>query len=248
MRWPALATLGVAAYAVFLAATLPAAVVVERMRPEGGLRLEDAQGTFWNGSARGVIFTARPPVTIERLHWRFAPAQLLAGRFAFDVTSTDAALRGKVRLARGFDALRAELIDVKAQASVVPALVPLAAPWRPQGTLSLQGGHLQWDGREELRGDAIVQWDNASLSLPDPRLLGSYRVVLRGEGGPMRATLTTLNGALQLRGEGTVAPNAVRVQGEARAQGANADAMQPVLDLLGPRRPDGSRELVLRWP
>ena len=248
MRWPAIAALGAAAYAVFLVATMPASFVVAKMPRNEGVALDEARGTFWNGSARATILASRPPVTLDRLAWRFAPSQLLAGRFAFDVEATDPRVSGRVRLSRGLDGRRADGIDVRADAALASAVLPLVAPWRPAGTVTVKGSRLDWDERDTVRGDAILEWQAASIALPGPRALGSYRVELKGDGGPMRATLTTLGGALALRGEGTVAPNALSFQGEARGQGPQAESVAPVLDLIGPRRPDGSRAFTLRLP
>ena len=34
--------------------------------------------------------------------------------------------------------------------------------------------------------------------------------------------------------------------GEARGEGANAAALEPLLNLMGPRRPDGARSIEVR--
>lgn len=246
MRPVALAALGVAAYGVFLVATMPAAFAIAHAARADGLVLEDVSGTVWNGSARATLSQARPPVTLDRLAWRFAPAALLRARLGYDVTSTDPRLQGTLRLTHGFDGIAAEDVKLRAQAALASAAMPLAAAWRPAGDITLTAPRLAWNGRDEVRGEATAEWRGATLSLPDAKALGSYRAVLKGDGGPARITLTTLDGALALRGEGTLAPPAFTFNGEARAQGPQADAVAPVLDLLGPRRADGSREIAVR--
>ena len=41
-------------------------------------------------------------------------------------------------------------------------------------------------------------------------------------------------------------PGAITFSGEARGQGANAAALEPLLNLMGPRRPDGARSIEVR--
>jgi general secretion pathway protein N len=59
-------------------------------------------------------------------------------------------------------------------------------------------------------------------------------------------TLATLDGALRLAGTGTFTPpGALVFAGDARADGPSAAALEPLLNLLGPRRADGAR--TLEW-
>lgn len=246
MRPLALAALGIAAYGAFLVATLPASFAIAHGTPNDALVLEDVAGTVWHGSARATLARSRPAVTLDRLAWRFAPAALLRARLGFDVTSTDPRLQGTMRLTHGFDGFAAERVQVQAQAALASTLLPLVAPWRPTGTMTLAAPRLAWNGRDEIRGDATLEWRGATVSLPDAKALGTYRATLHGEGGPARVTLATVEGALALRGEGTLAPPAFTFNGDARGEGPQAESVAPVLDLLGPRRADGSRELALR--
>jgi hypothetical protein len=56
-----------------------------------------------------------------------------------------------------------------------------------------------------------------------------------------------VDGPLRVTGQGDIAfPSRITFNGEARAQGTAASALDPLLDLLGPRRPDGARTLAWR--
>ena len=63
----------------------------------------------------------------------------------------------------------------------------------------------------------------------------------------MELKVTTLEGPLRITGQGTLAsPARLAFSGEARAEGDAAKALEPLLDLLGARRPDGARALEWR--
>jgi hypothetical protein len=56
-------------------------------------------------------------------------------------------------------------------------------------------------------------------------------------------TLATIDGVLRLAAEGTWSAGHLALNGDARATGPDAAALEPVLDLLGPRRADGAHAL-----
>jgi len=59
--------------------------------------------------------------------------------------------------------------------------------------------------------------------------------------------VTTIKGPLRVTGSGTASPSSgFTFKGEARGEGEAAKALEPLLDLMGPRRPDGARALELR--
>jgi len=52
---------------------------------------------------------------------------------------------------------------------------------------------------------------------------------------------------LKVSGQGTFTPpSKLSVSGEARGEGPNAKQLDALLDLMGPRRPDGARALEIR--
>src|SRR5215831_7319004 len=109
MRVRTLAILGIAAYAVFLVAMLPASVVARWIAMPGVLELADARGTLWSGSARAVAGNAQ----LDSLRWRFQPARLAAARLAFIVDAYGSGLEGHGHIARGFGALEVRDLTVR---------------------------------------------------------------------------------------------------------------------------------------
>lgn len=248
MRAASLAALGIAAYAVVLAATVPASVLVARLHPRPEVELTDVRGTIWRGSSHVRLRLPTGAVELDTVRWRFAPSQLLAARVAFDVDAAGRGLVAQGRLARGLAGFEARDVTARGDAAILALAAPLLGTWRPQGEVTVAAPQLAWDERE-LRGQARAEWRGAMLSLPDPRALGTYVAQLRGDGGPAKVTLTTTDGSVRLSGEGTFTPpSRFALRGEARAEGPNAEAVAPILDLLGPRRADGARTIDWRTP
>jgi general secretion pathway protein N len=247
MRAAALAALGVAAYAAFLVGTVPARVVAPRIEAATGGRvaLHDAEGTAWDGSARAVIATPGGRLALDRLEWRFKPARLLAARVAFDVSASAPTLIATLEAARSPTRWEFAGVDAAAGAEALIAAVPWISAWRPEGRVALTSPALATDGTD-LHGEARIEWRGAAVGLSEVNPLGTYRVDVAGRGPLADLVLATVDGPLRLSGKGTLTlPTRLEFSGEARAQGANAAALEPLMNLLGPRRPDGAR--ALRW-
>ena len=248
MRLPALAVLGAAAYAAFLAATVPATWVAAKLQEEsrGRLQLLDAGGTLWHGTAKAVLDLSGAPGTIDRIEWRFRPERLAAGRLAFDVQAAAPGLEARAEIGRSPAAWQARDVMARADATTASALLPWIARFRPEGSLHVASPAFSWDDRA-ARGELRLEWRAASMSLSAIRPLGTYRAEVRAEGGPAKFTLTTLDGPLRIAGQGTLtAPSRLEFAGDARAEGPDAKSLEPLLELLGPRRADGTRALLWR--
>ena len=248
MRGPALLALLALAYGIFLLWEMPASFVASRLEREsrGALRLAEARGTLWRGQARARLMTPAGEMPIEQLQWSLNAASLAAGRLGFTLHANDPGLKATGELARGPDAWQAHDVTLQGPASALVPFIPLLANWRPEGEVTLRAKRLAWT-RSSIDGDGQVDWRSAGVILSEVKPLGHYRVEVRGEGAQARVTLTTLEGPLRLSGNGTVTPaGRVSFKGEARAEGPQAASLQPLLDLIGPRRPDGSREITIR--
>jgi general secretion pathway protein N len=239
-RAGALATLGVVAYLAMLAVLLPASLVAARVTLPPGVALDSVEGTVWNGRARLKL----PGFTIEEVRWHWRALPLFSGRIAYDIDARANGIEAHASLARAWRTL--EIRDAAGQSSAAAAAqaLPLLAAWQPQGMLTFAVPRL--DIREEdVRGEGEVHWRDAALAIAPVRPLGSYVLRVKGDGGPARVTLATLDGALRLAAEGTWSGRHVAMSGEARASGPDADALTSMLDLLGPRRADGAHTMQI---
>lgn len=240
--------LAVAAYGVFLVATLPAAVVAPRLPAAtmGQVTLTDVGGTVWNGSARVAIAARGAAFALDEVRWEFLPSRLLAGRVAFAVKARLGTLKGEAEVARTPLAWRADGVRAQGDASSISALVPFAAAWQPAGEIALAAESVTWDGAA-ASGTATLGWRDASLALTPVRPLGTWRAEARAEGATAKVTLATVKGPLRLSGDGTLAiPGRLAFAGEARSEAGRERDLEAVLALLGPRRPDGAHAISIR--
>lgn len=239
---------GIAAYAAFLVATLPAAFVAPRLAAATGDRawLENAAGTLWNGSARVAVSRRGFPVTLDEVHWRFLPSRLLSGRIAFAVEARARDLRAEGEVARSPFAWRLDGLRATGDASAFAAVLPFAAAWQPAGALALEAPQITWDG-ERATGGATLDWRDAALSLSAVRPLGSWRAQATADGATLKIVLSTTKGPLRLAGNGTLAiPGRLVFSGEARGEPGRERDLEELLALLGPRRADGAHAIEVR--
>ena len=246
MRLPAIAALGAVAYAVFLVATMPAAFVLARAQDAqpGKLEVHEAHGTAWRGHAKVTLTTPGGAVPVDRVEWRLLPARLALGRIAFDIGASAPGIEARYEGARSLTRWTVRNLDVRGGARALATVLPWLVPLRPEGMVAITSVELSSDGRE-LQGDARIEWSRAAVGLSDVKPLGTYRADIRAEGHAGKVTVTTLDGPLRVTGQGTLTPPTRFVfTGEARAEAADAKALEPLLELLGPARPDGARALA----
>ena len=214
--------------------------------------LTQAQGTVWQGSAQWVLSTGPrngvPDASTDMalptpVRWQIQPkfnrstGVALGLRLSTDCCTLEPLTLSFLPLWGG---LRVTIDDHQSQ---WPAhwLVGLGAPWntiQPEGQMQLRTQGLSWQvqaGHAQLQGLAELQLQQLSTRLSTLRPLGSYRLQLRG-GDTMAITLDTLEGSLQLQGNGQWLNQRLRFQGEASAAPEFEAALSNLLNILGQRR------------
>jgi general secretion pathway protein N len=217
----------------------------------GHLRLADARGTLWRGDATLVVAASGAADAVrtslpERLSWRLAPLPLLLGRAELTLAHPSA-LAQPVTLQTGWSGAA----TISAGTLRLPAalLTGLGAPWntvRPGGTLQLVWDRLSFDAGR-MQGDLAAEWQYASSALSPVVPIGHYRLTASGGYPDTRLQLTTINGPLEMSGQGTIAaPGQVRFRGVARMAPGAEDAVKAqlagLLSLLGKR--DGENVIL----
>ena len=220
--------------------------------------LPDAQGTIWNGSAQWVLNEgplnaasspnlARPASTTAlptRVTWQLGPRIDFANlRLTLSATLASACCTPQPVRVDAFPLWRGVRVQVSDHTSNWPAswLVGLGAPWntvQPEGQMQLQTKQLQWSqqsGTEQLQGQAELQMQQLATRLSTLRPLGSYRIRLQG-GDTMALSLDTIEGSLQLTGNGQLINGHVRFNGEATAVPDAEAALSNLLNILGQRQ------------
>jgi general secretion pathway protein N len=123
----------------------------------------------------------------------------------------------------------------------------LGTPWNTLqlgGVLRLSARDLSMEavqGRVRIQGQAHLALDNVSSRVTTLDHLGSYRLDLIGDAqGQLQMSMSTVDGPLQLSGQGGMGPGGMRFRGEARASEAEKDALDNLLNIIGRREGDRS--------
>ncbi|HEY0879797.1 MAG TPA: type II secretion system protein N [Zeimonas sp.] len=227
---------------------------------QGRVRLAQAEGTIWNGSARLVLAegasgtgstsgtnasfragTLVSGVAIPgRVDWSIRALPLLVGQL-------DASLRldrvaRPVRVHGSWNEVR---IDAGALELPAVELGGLGSPWntvQPAGALSLSWENLVLRPAG-LDGRARVELRGASSAMTPVRPLGSYRIDVVGRGARAELSIETIDGPLRLQGNGSFdAKRGLRFVAEASAEARERDRLQSFLGLIGPR--EGERTII----
>lgn len=233
-----LAGLCVFAPAAWLAAAVHAAT-------DARLQAWQPRGTVWHGSARLVLAGGRSSrdalVLPGRVHWRLRPHWTGMQLQLHADCCTVQPLQARFALRRGGWAL--ELADNVSQWPA-QALAGLGAPWntvQAEGRLqlALQGLSLEWlEGRMGVQGTASLDALDLSSRLSTLRPIGSYRLRLVGNGsaGSPEVRLHTLEGSLQLSGQGRWTGGRWNFRGQARASAQDELVLGNLLNIVGRRQ------------
>jgi general secretion pathway protein N len=250
--WGGLAALGLALYAVFLIATLPAAWVASALEHCGCgvVTLRDPQGSAWSGRARLVAVSDGARRDIMPVTWEIKPLWLLAGRLRVDLASAGGMTSLQARLELAPRSLTVSDLVLESPAALISAFYAPAALVSPEGRLRAQSARLEI-GPGKIAGEASLTWSAARIGPVRQREIGDYRLDVRGVGERADLSLTTLRGDLRLAGQGSWTPTAqggtLVARGTAGLSAARAD-LEPVLAFLGAADGSGQRAFSISLP
>ncbi len=209
-------------------------------RASGGqLMLARTQGTLWQGSGIMLLQNASGIRSLGAYRWNLQPwqaaMQLQAGNYA------PMSLRYRPLLARlDIDDLRLDL-----PAALLEVAVPQLHPYRLQGALQAHADHLQLDVHGML-GQVTIDWLHAASGMSPISPLGDYRIILKGDGQRLEASLDTQAGKLLLQAKGHLDPTkGVQISGTARAAAGSEDELNELLHYIGPETQPGIYTLSL---
>lgn len=223
----------------------------------GHLLIVDTRGSIWNGSGMVVLTGgsgSRDAASLPgRLHWRMRMNWTGGLQLA---AQQDCCINGELLMGikPGLGRM-AVSVDNRADWLVrLPAglLSGLGTPWntlQPSGSLRLSANELRLEsvqGRWRQFGDLHLDLQNLSSRVSTVAPLGSYRFSIQADpGNPGVSTmrLSTLEGALQLTGVGTLSPGGKsRFTGEAAAAPGREEALNNLLNIIGRRQ--GARSVL----
>ncbi len=226
--------------------------------------LADARGTVWSGSAVAVLTGgagSRDASALPgRLAWTVQPQGLALSLRLSQACCLDDSTAVLLRPALGGFSLVLQPVSGRIGQWPSSWLAGLGTPWntlRLGGTARLLSSGLLLEsaqGNWRLAGGMTLELIGATSRLSTLETLGSYRLVVQGEplhptaarttgaAAPARLTLSTLEGALLLSGNGAWGPDGLRFQGEAIARDTGDPALANLLNIIGRR--DGARSVI----
>ena len=222
------------------------------------LVLADARGTLWNGSARLILSPgpgSRDASELpQRLGWTMRPGWIDGGPGLRLTLDQSCCIKPAAPLTASFglDRLTVRLPDATPEQPWIrwPAgwLSGLGTPWNtlaPDGVIAIsaQGFVFEWRGAAvNVSGVAQVELRDFSSRLAQVAPLGSYRMGLVGGGQTPQLILTTIQGPLQLSGQGSLGAKRAQFRGEATAAPGSEAALANLLNIIGRR--EGARSII----
>ena len=220
----------------------------------GKLQMVNPRGTVWRGQADLLLSggegsrgqTALP----QGIRWTLGPGWSQGPVLRASLSSpccTEQPLVVTVHPGLASNNIRFDAFSSRWPAAM---LVGLGTPWntlRLDGQLLLQspGFAVAWNnGRPLLDGQLVIEAHDLATRVSTLRPLGSYRIEIttRPESNEAHLALNTLNGGLQLQGNGQWVGGRLRFRGDASASPGNETALANLLSIIGRR--DGKRSVL----
>lgn len=242
-----LVAIGLCVYALALIAFAPATLIDSSLEraTEGRIRLSEARGTIWSGAGLLDMRGANRRGSVAKsIAWRVLPAYLLLGQLRCEVEFDQAAKRFPLTVSPG----RIELADadISLPAASLGLGVPKLAPLGLTGEVLLHIARLSI-ARDAVRGNASLQWTGAGSAYAPVSPLGDYELRFDGDGTTVRASLRTLQGPLQLDGNGSwTSGSNPEFLGNARVPPQHLQQLAPLLRMMSVERGEGNFELQLK--
>lgn len=242
-----LAGLGLGIYALGLIALAPASLIDYALQQatKDRLRLADARGTLWSGTGQLEARDWLERTALARnIAWRVQPIYFLRGQLRGEVVLDQAAKPFPVTLSLA----QIEVADVALNlpAAALGLAEPKLAPLGLTGDVLLQLTRLTL-GRKSVDGNATVQWRDAGSAYTRISPLGDYELRFDAEGTTVRASLRTLQGPLQLDGQGSwTHGSSAAFRGTARIAPEHQQQLAPLMRMIAVERGEGNFELQLK--
>jgi len=247
-RWLLYSIFGLVFYLLFLIIEMPASWLAWGLNryTHGTVRLDPMAGSLWGGNGRLVInYPQTTPHDLGNAEWRINPFWLFTGQVQMHWRTDSADQRINTILRFGSSQVQLLETELALPASTLSTFYPPVALISPQGQVSLRTEKLTIS-RGGLEGNAETQWQNASSHLSAVKPLGTYRLEISGTGETTTIKLNTIQGALELTGQGQWQSKTGQIQFTGSTiPHERASELEPLLKLLGDDQGNGKRPLTI---
>jgi len=240
-RWRGLAYFGaiLCSYFLFLIITLPAYWADWLVSRAGvsAVRIQQSEGTLWNGSGNLVIQGAGRERLQTRIAWELQALWILTGKLQVRISSrkSDPALNATIRA--GYHHLSIQDVDATLPVSVIGLFHPAVALMDPTGRLQIAAPQITLTPAG-LEGDMQLTWLAAGARLGGLSEIGDYRLVVNGRGPNAELRIDTLRGDVGIAAQGewqTQGDGLLRMTGNI-SPGSREPALLPLLRGINARK------------
>lgn len=246
--WMLYLIFGAVLYLLFLIIEMPASWFAWSLNryTNNIIHIDTISGSLWHGTGRLVIYSSQTtPNDFGIAEWQINPLWLFIGRVQIHMltNSTDKKINTAVQFGR--NQLQLRDTDMTLPASSIGAFYPPASLISPEGKILLRTENMTL-ASNGLNGKAEIQWENASSSLSAVQPLGTYRLEITGAAETTTFKLNTMQGILELTGQGQWQASTGQFQFSGAAVPRDeANKLEPFLKLLGEDQGNGKRSLIL---
>jgi hypothetical protein len=196
---------GVGAYLVFMVASVPAQFVFAHLQTQlAPLRISEAQGTVWSGTANQVSVGS---LHFDKASWGFRPLALLTGRLESNVSVESKGLYVTGRTGISLGGTR----YVKQAKGEIPAdLVDLFLPLRGvnlKGQLFATLESMAFDGQRLTSAAGTIVWQEAGVASPTAMELGDLEFTFKPKGDQIQINVADKQGPVRIEGLATIQPD-----------------------------------------
>jgi general secretion pathway protein N len=204
-RWRGFAYIAAAlcCYVLFLLVTLPAywADWLLNRVSHNAVRLQQSEGTLWNGAGNLVLQSAGQERLQNRIAWQLQPLWLFTGKLQAHLNSLDSSLPLNVTIRVGYHHLSVRDLEATLPMSLLSAFDPAIDLVAPSGRLQITSPQVSLTS-SGMEGEAQLTWLGAGARMGGLSEIGDYRLVANGRGPSVDLRIETLRGEVAITGQG----------------------------------------------
>jgi len=229
-------------YFLFMIITLPAywADWLLSRVGSGMVRIQEAEGTLWNGSGNLVIQSVGRKQFQSRISWKLQYLHLLSGKIQTRLSTSSDVLAFNATVRAGYHNLSIQDVDTTLPLSILNPFIPALDLVAPSGRLKITTSKATFtpDG---LDGDIQLIWLNAGARMGGLSDAGEYRLVINGLGATAGLRIDTLRGDITVTAQGewqTQGTGPIQLTGDI-APGNREQYLRPLLTMINAQNKNG---------
>jgi hypothetical protein len=215
------------------------------------MRIQQTEGTLWNGSGNLVIQNINREQIQTRITWEIQALRLLTGKLQAHLSSHGDGPSANATVRVGYHHLSIQDVDTTLPLSILSAFIPAMDLVAPSGRLNIttQQATLTPAG---LNGDIQLTWLNAGARMGGLSEAGDYRLDVNGRGAIASLRVETLRGEIGVTGQGewqTQGDGPIHLSGNI-IPGNREQSLRPLLTMLDAQNNNGqySWDINYRYP